>query len=67
MTACRLQQEEETKMQIIITPKELQKRDLWDEACTELDINPYALIEGLISENEELTLTEDEARNIGII
>jgi len=54
-------------MNITITAAELQDLGIWAEACEELGINPYAVNEGLMNPDEELTLTEFQAQRLKLI
>lgn len=54
-------------MMIQITPKELMKRGLYKRAEEVLDINPYAISEGLLDSDEPLQLSGVEAKEIGLI
>jgi hypothetical protein len=54
-------------LKILITPRELMDRTRWDEACDLLGINPWAVNEGRMDGDEELTLTEEQAAELGIL
>ena len=55
-------------MKVIVTAKELQSEYcVWEQACELLGINVYAIAEGLMSEDEEFTLTEEQAKELYII
>jgi hypothetical protein len=54
-------------MKILITARELMDRAIWDEASNLLGINPYAVNEGRMDSSEELTLTEEQAQQLGIL
>jgi len=54
-------------MKIIITAGEISNKGLWEEACELLDINVWALNEGTIDSDEELVLSEDQARQLGLL
>jgi len=54
-------------MKILITAGELQERDKWLEFCNMKGVNVYALKEGLMTDDEEFTLTEEEAKELGLI
>jgi hypothetical protein len=52
---------------IVITPRELLDSYLWDEFCNMRGINIWAMNEGLMSSDEVIILTEDEAIALGLI
>ncbi len=54
-------------MTIIVTAKELMTKGVWGEACEILGIYPYVVNEGFMDPEYELTFTENEARQIGLI
>lgn len=54
-------------MKIIITVRELVDLALWEDYCSFTGKNPYALKEGLLSPDEEVTLTIEEAKELGLI
>lgn len=54
-------------MEIKIRPYELFDRGIWDEYCKLTGTKVYAVNEGLIDAEESLTLTEDQAKKLGII
>lgn len=54
-------------MQIDITVKELQERGLYYKLEKYGIMRSYALNEGLVSEDDTITLNEDEANLIGLI
>ena len=39
---------------------------LWDKVCALKGINVWAVNEGLMSRDEEITFTEEECRELGI-
>lgn len=56
-----------TIMKIIITAGELLDKDAWMEACKLLGLNEWGVNEGLISHDDEFTLTEHQARLLDLI
>jgi len=52
---------------ITTTPSELMDRGLWDELCRLRDWSPYIVNEGLMPDDEEIVLTEEEARGLGLL
>jgi hypothetical protein len=54
-------------MQIIITAREALNRGIWDDVCELKGINPWALNEGLMSSKDEITLTQEEAKKLGLV
>ena len=54
-------------MEITLTVDELMDKDLWIEACELLGINEWAVNEGLMDSDEELTFTEEQAHKLGIL
>ncbi len=54
-------------MKVLITGRELLDRGIWDRACDLLGLNVWAINEGQMSSAEELTLTEGQAQELGIL
>lgn len=54
-------------MKIKITVRELSDRSLWLDYCEVAGTNEWALNEGLMSYDEEVELTEEQARRLGIL
>lgn len=54
-------------MKIVVTAREILDRWLWDEFCEMRGYNPWAINEGLMPEDEEFYLTEEEAKRLGIL
>lgn len=54
-------------MEIIITVREALDRGIWLELCDLKDWNEWAINEGMMDDTEEITLTEEEAKKLGII
>lgn len=53
-------------MKIIITADEALDLGIWDNLCKMRDINVWAMNEGLTSGDEEITLSKEEAVNLGV-
>ena len=47
-------------MKLLITVRELIDMGIWEKVCDMKGINPYALSEGLMSEDEEIELSPEE-------
>ena len=54
-------------MEITITVKEICDKHLWEEACDILGINEWSLNEGQIDYDEILTVSEEQARKLGLL
>ena len=54
-------------MEIRVTARELMDRYLWIEACDEVGISEWAVNEGRMSMDDEITLTEEQAEKIGLL
>lgn len=54
-------------MKIIITAREALDHYIWDDICDLKGINIWAINEGQMDSSEEITLTLDEARTLGLI
>ena len=54
-------------MNIKTSARELMERGLWNEACEVTGMNPYALNEGRMNAEDEITLTERQATRIGLL
>lgn len=54
-------------MQIIVTPRELMDRNCWDDACEILGINVWAVNEGQMASDEQITLTWNQAGRLGLL
>lgn len=50
-----------------ITARELIEKGLWVEACELIGVNEYAVNEGMMESDEKLTLTEEQARQLGLL
>ena len=55
------------KHQIIITASEAINRGIWDELCELRGWNVWIVNEGLIPSDEEITLTEEETKKLGLL
>jgi len=53
-------------MKILITLGEISDKYDWDKFCNMKGLNPWAMNEGQASRNEEVELTEDECKQLGI-
>jgi hypothetical protein len=54
-------------MKVVTTPRELMDRLRWDEACSMLGLNPWAVSEGQMDPGDEITLTEAQAFQLGLV
>jgi len=54
-------------VKLIITAREALDRGIWDKLCNFKGINRWAINEGLIDDDDEIVLTEGEARSLGLI
>ena len=54
-------------MKIIVTLKDLLHRYDWDKACAVLGLDEWCLKEGTANRDDEITLTEEQAIQIGVI
>lgn len=54
-------------MKIIITTSEALNRGIWDDVCDLKGINVYAISEGQMDDTEEIVLTEEEAKTLGLL
>jgi hypothetical protein len=54
-------------MKVVVTVEELFNKGVWIEACNMLGLNDWAVAEGLMGYKDELTLTEEQARTLGVI
>lgn len=54
-------------MEITITVKEICDRHLWQEACDVLGINEWSLNEGRIDYDEVLSVSDEQARKLGLL
>lgn len=53
-------------MKIIITPEEAIDRGVWEKLCDMKGINVWAFNEGLMDDDTEISLTEEEAGTLGL-
>ena len=54
-------------MEIKITARDLMDKGLWMDACDMLGINEWAINEGLMVHSDILTLSEEQAKKLGLI
>jgi hypothetical protein len=55
-------------MKILMTAQEmLHKANDWDALCEEIGLNPWCINEGLVSDDEEFSISEEIARKQGLI
>jgi hypothetical protein len=54
-------------MKIIVTAYELIDSGYWENYCDKHGINEWSVNEGLMDSDEELVLSEEEARDYGFI
>lgn len=55
------------KHHISLTASEAIDRGIWDELCELRGWNVWIVNEGRMPSDEEITLTEDEARKLGLL
>lgn len=53
-------------MKIKITVREAFNKHIWDKVCQMRGLNEWAVAEGLMSSDEELEFTEEEANQLGL-
>ena len=51
-------------MKLIITAREALDKGVWDKLCDIKGWDVWAINEGLMDSDEEITLTDDEAREL---
>lgn len=54
-------------MKIIITVDEAMDKCIWEEICELKGYNPWCVRDGLMGDDKEITLTENEAKSMGVI
>ena len=54
-------------MYCVITAREAFDKGIWEDLCRIKGINEWAVNEGLMNDSEEIRLTEEEARELGIV
>lgn len=54
-------------MHIVISADEAIERGVWEEVCKMKGWNPWIVNEGLMPPDEQITMTEQEARDVGLI
>ena len=52
-------------MKIVVTAAEILNRGAWDTFCERRGLNPWCMNEGLMSSDEEFTLSAEEAVSYG--
>ena len=58
---------EEKTMKITIKASELIELGLWERYCDLWGINVWAVNEGQMASDEEIAMSEDEAKELGLI
>ncbi len=53
-------------MQLIFTLNELSEKYNWDKVCEVLDLDYYCLNEGTASGDDKISITLEQAKEIGI-
>lgn len=54
-------------MKILITARELMDRHQWDRACELAGLSPWAVNEGQMDMDDEVTLTAEAAGKLGLL
>lgn len=54
-------------MNILVTVEEMVEKGNWDRYCEDNGINPWAISEGLMSSQDNIELSEQEACKYGIL
>lgn len=54
-------------MKIIITAREIMDKGLWKDVCRMFGYNEWAVNEGLMSEDDEIILTNSQAIELGLL
>ena len=54
-------------MWIIITFRELRDKYNWEKVCDVLGLDLWCVAEGLASDDDEITISEGDARKMGIL
>jgi hypothetical protein len=54
-------------MKIVLTVREAKDRGLWDGVCDQLHISAWAVNEGQMDNDDEVTLSEEQAIELGLI
>lgn len=54
-------------MKIITTFGELQDKGVWEQACEMLGLNEWCINEGLALSDDEITLTEEQGKKLGLL
>jgi len=55
------------RIRVTITGREALDKGIWTQLCDLLGINEWAINEGLLDREEEIILTEDQARLLGLL
>jgi len=55
------------KITVTVTGSEALDKGIWTNLCALLGINEWAINEGLMDGEEEIILTEDQARILGLL
>ena len=58
---------EVTTLKVTLTANEAIDKGLWDEICEMKGWNPWIVNEGRMDGEEEITLTPEQARKLGIL
>jgi hypothetical protein len=54
-------------MKIVVTLADILDKGSWDMFCEDQGYNPWCINEGLVTETEEVTLSETEAIKYGFL
>ena len=54
-------------VKIVVTARELLDESNWADFCDDRGIDPYAIKEGLIDDDDEFTLSLKEAKKYGLV
>ncbi len=54
-------------MKILITARELMERGVWVDACDLLGLDEWAVSEGQMDVDHEITLDEEQARKLWLL
>lgn len=54
-------------MRVTVTFGELMDKYDWENVCNVLGLNVWCINEGLASRDEEITISEEDAKKIGIL
>lgn len=56
-----------SSVQVKITVRELLDKGLWDQACEMTGLNVWAINEGLMDSSDEVTFTQEQAQELGLL